>query len=137
MIIYLDPYNSNFIEESQFRARFAEGRDGNLREQFWVFKEVGVETIFDKMLISGERQSSEKVYKREEDDLLAAMNAYGMDDEDQIKRDEDTGAGKIVVTFERVTLGDSYVDYDYRAKHHEDQDMDVDRKANDITHTTG
>ncbi|KAI9717553.1 MAG: hypothetical protein M1812_004694 [Candelaria pacifica] len=140
LIVYLDPEEEDFNEPGgkvQFKSRWVEGRGGRLQEHSWLFKDVGIETAFDKMLISGARGASETVYKRDEEDLIAAMNCADIDGEGT-EKDQKVKAGQIVVTIERVKLGEKWEDRNYRARYKEGEGEDVDMEGaqKDITHTT-
>lgn len=142
IIVYLDPDDEDFNRPDgkvQFKTRWVEGRDGKLREHGWMFKDVGIETVFDKMLLSGDRRTSRKVSIRDEDSIIAAMNATDLGAEGDVEREEKTKLGQIVITFERVKLGEKWVDDRYQAKHKEGEadDVDMGGASSGITHTAG
>lgn len=141
--MYLDPDDVDYNRPDgkvQMKTRWVEGRDGRLKEHAWVFKDVGIETVFDKMLISGDRQVvSGNVNKRDEDAIIAAMESTGLEPDGDIKREEKSQVGQIVVEIQRVKLGEKWNDKDFRAKFKEDDVKDVDMEGanSDITHTAG
>jgi len=142
IVVYLDPDDDDFNKpdgRAQFKTRWVEGRDGKLREHAWMFKDVGIETVFDKMLLSGDHHVSGKVNMRDEDGIIAAMNAADLGAEGDVEREERTKLGQIVVTIERVKLGEKWVDNRFRAKHKEGEadDIDMDGASNEIMHTAG
>jgi len=67
------------------------------------------------------------------------MNAADLGAEGDVEREERTKLGQIVVTIERVKLGEKWVDNRFRAKHKEGEadDIDMDGASNEITHTAG
>ncbi len=141
VIVYLDPDDDDFNQPHgrvQFKSRWVEGRDGRLQEHCWLFKDVGIETVFDKMLISGKRGASDTVYMREEDDLIAAMNCTDIQGEG-VDKEQKAKAGQIVVTLERVKLGEKWEDPKYRPSYKEGESVDVDMEGakKDVSHTTG
>ncbi|KAI9812330.1 MAG: hypothetical protein M1827_004779 [Pycnora praestabilis] len=142
IIVYLDPNDSDYNKPNgkvQFKTRWVEGKDGNLREHAWLFRDVGIETVFDKMLISGELNTSDTVFKRDEDDIIAAMDSTELGAEGDDCRERHSKAGQIVVTIQRVKLGEKWNDADFHAKHKEGEsdDVDMDGASKEITHTAG
>lgn len=141
--MYLDPDDVDYNlpdGKVQMKTRWVEGRDGRLKEHAWVFKDVGIETVFDKMLISGDHQVvSGNVNKRDEDAIIAAMESTGLEPDGDIKREEKSQVGQIVVEIQRVKLGEKWDDKNFRAKFKEDDVKDVDMEGanSDITHTAG
>lgn len=140
--MYLDPDDVDYNHPDgkvQMKTRWVEGRDGRLKEHAWVFKDVGIETVFDKMLISGDHQLSGNVNKRDEDAIIAAMGSTGLEPDGDIKREEKSQVGQIVVEIQRVKLGEKWDDKNFRAKFKEDDVKDVDMEGanSDITHTAG
>ena len=142
VIVYLDPYDEDYNKpngEVSIKTRWAQGKDGTLKEQAWVFKDVGIETMFDKLIIAGDIDIATPIPKRSEDALVEAMNiAYLSGDADMI-REEKSKVGQIVVVIERVKLGEKWRDHHFRAKHEESEYHDVDMQGvgKDITHTAG
>ena len=110
------------------------GKDGNIYEQAWVFKDVGIEAILDKMVLMANDSSPEK----DEDDLVDAFNRTGMCLDEDLKREESKKIGQIEVTIMRVTIGRKKIDRNYRPKHQEgeDDDVDMERIDSDLCHTT-
>lgn len=121
------------------KTRWMEGRDGRLKEHAWVFKDVGIETVFDRMLISGDHQVLGTANKRDEDVIIAAMESTDLEPDGDIKREERNQVGQIVVEIQRIKLGEKWDDKNYRAKFKEDDINDVNMEAASvgITHTAG
>ena len=116
-----------------------QGRDGSLKEHSWVFKDVGIETAFDKMLISGSENYAEVLEGHDEDAMIAAMGKTDLAQEGN-NEDDQSNVGQILVVFERVLLGPKWQDNQYRSKHQEGEegeDVDMAGMKNEITHTTG
>ncbi|KAI9814339.1 MAG: hypothetical protein M1832_005919 [Thelocarpon impressellum] len=141
VVVYLDPNDEDFSHPDgrvYLKTRWAESTSGDLVERGWVFKDVGIETMFDKLLISGQRRAGETVQKRDEDFLIDAMSVTDIGDEPE-QRPQSSEAGKIVVTIQRIKLGEKWNDAHYHAKHREGEDDDVDMEGatKDVTHTAG
>ena len=140
--MYLDPDDVDYNHPDgkvQMKTRWVEGNDGTLKEHAWVFKDVGIETTFDKMLLSGDRQVSGTVNKRDEDAIIAAMESTELKADGDIKREEKCQVGQIVVKIQRVKLGEKWDDKNFRAKFKEGdiKDVNMDGANADITHTAG
>jgi hypothetical protein len=107
-IIYLDPDDEDFVKpngEVILKYRWVQLENGTMKEQAWVFKDVGIETLFDQMLIKGDVDTSTPVHVRDENALIDAMNATAMEAKDT-EKEEKTEIGKIVVELHRVKLGE-------------------------------
>ena len=97
----------------------------------WVFKEVGIETVFDKLMISGGPDSDEKIEKMDEDQIISAMNTTGREEEEEHPR-----AGMITVTVKRVVLQNFYQDEGASLYHREvAPDGSTPNLPNDVSHT--
>ena len=140
-IIYLDPAYEDFAPgpEGQgasgvIKSRWVTGKDGNIYEQAWVFKDVGIEAIFDKMVLIPNDNSPEK----DENDLVDAFNRTGMCLDEDLKREESKKIGQIEVTIMRITIGRKIIDRNYRPKHQEGDhdDVDMERINSELSHTT-
>lgn len=141
VIVYLDPRHRDFTRPDgkvRFRARWVQGKDGAVEEHAWVFKDVGIETIFDKMLIAGSHRQANRATQFDEDSMTAAMNATELGPEGNIKNEEKSNVGQIVMVIERIVVGVKWNEDNYRPKHRNDQadDVDMDDLGNGITHTT-
>lgn len=114
-------------------------KDGSMKEHSWVFRDVGIETVFDKMMISGGENYTEILKENDENVLEAAMRATGLGGERNDEEDKNN-IGQILVVFERVVLGEKWQDNHYRSKHQEGdeaEDVDMAGVKSGITHTTG
>ena len=141
-IVYLNPALEDFSGPDGmvgFKSRLVKCQDGRLSEHSWVFKEVGIETLFDKMLIRGGQNDIEDVNGHFEDDLIDAMNTAKLGAEGNLNQDEKSKVGQITVLFYRVTLGEKWLEPKYSSKHKEGDkdDVDMDGTKNEITHTAG
>lgn len=142
LVVYLDPDDEDFAYPDgkvTFKSRWVQRKDGSMKEHSWVFRDVGIETVFDKMLISGGENYGEILNEDDEDVLPAAMRAtsLGVERNDE---EEKNSIGQIRVVFERVVLGEKWQDNHYRSKHQEGEeaeDVDMAGMKREITHTTG
>ncbi|KAL8738283.1 MAG: hypothetical protein Q9181_000918 [Wetmoreana brouardii] len=138
LIVYLDPGNEDFNQphgEVQFKSRLVQGRNGRLEEKSWVFKELGIETVFNRIALRDSTKDTMKV-----DDLIVdAMKASGLDKDFYEGPQERGKVGQIVVELERITLGKPFYDQHYRARHvaGDDEDVDMEGLSNDVAHATG
>ena len=115
-----------------------QGNDGNLQENLWVFKDVGIETAFDQMLIdNGPDDSSDKKYDQEA--AIAAFNATVLGAEAGLRKDEERGVGQIVIVIRRVIISKKWVQNSWKAPHKEGEAYDVvmGGVVRDVSHTTG
>ncbi|MCJ1392585.1 hypothetical protein MMC18_005455 [Xylographa bjoerkii] len=141
VIVYLDPDDDEFhypSGEVEIKTRWTQCKDGNIKEQSWVFQDIGIETLFDKMLIAGDKTIT-PVAQRSETELVNAFDTIYLDGDGDIVREEKSKVGQILVTIERVKLGERWQDTNFRAKHkeHETEDIDMTDAGKEITHTTG
>ena len=140
VVVYLDPKHHDFPQPDgkvRMRARLAQGENGALVEHAWVFKDVGIETRFDKMLISENRNQTDRANQPDEDTMIAAMNLTELSGESNLKNDEKCNIGQIVIVVERIILGIKWSDENYRPRHCDGQmdDVNMNELGNDITHT--
>ena len=141
-IVYLDPYDEDYAfpdGKVHFRSRWVQGNDGSVKEHSWVFKDVGIESVFDRMLISGGKSCVEVREEPDEDVVVAALSATGLGVERNVEEDKNH-IGQILVVVERVVLGRKWEEDHYRSKHQEGEeaeDVDMAGVKNEITHTTG
>ena len=133
-VVYLNPHDPDFDAVVRIKSRMVQDRNGTLTEHAWVFKEVGIETIFEKMLINGHLTE-----ETPEDEIVEAFESTGLGAESDITREERSRVGKIVVELKRVTLGDKRTKPDFKAKHQEGEadDIDMDGIRPDIAHSAG
>ena len=101
----------------------------------WVFKDVGIESMFDKLLLSRDVKE-EEANKEDEDAIINAMNSLGTKEEDG--DEEEAKVGVISIILHRIKVGYEYDDRDFNPSYREDEGADVDMAdANKVTHTTG
>ncbi|KAL9037393.1 MAG: hypothetical protein Q9180_003741, partial [Flavoplaca navasiana] len=137
VVVYLDPTDEDFNPPNglvKFKCRTVQGRDGVLKEKAWVFREIGIETMFDKIAL---RENAGDTIELE-DVLVDAMNTSRLGD-DVVVNEENDKIGQIVVELERVKLGKKYKERDYRPKHMEGDrdDIDMGDVGSHVVHTTG
>lgn len=106
-------------------------------EHAWVFKNVGIETVFEKMLISEGHNQAAGANQPDEDAMITAMDATELGAEGNIRNDERCTVGQIVIVVERIVLGVKWSEENYRPKHRDGQadDVNMNDLGNDITHT--
>lgn len=106
-------------------------------EHAWVFKDVGIETVFDKMLISESDNQAGRASRLDEDAMITAMNATELGAEGNIRNDEKYSVGQIVIVVERIVVGAKWIEENYRPKHRDSEadNINMDGLGNDITHT--
>lgn len=106
-----------------------------MTEHAWVFKEKAIETVFDRLMINVNHGQSEG---RDVDAMIEAMQTSEIDGLGDSKN-EKSRVGQIVVQIHRIVLGTKWLDRDYRPKHREGRDEDIDTEGlkPDVTHTTG
>lgn len=133
-IIFLNRLSPHFKRpdgQTVIKDRTVKGADGELRVCGWLFKEVGIETVFNKMRVAGEDSES----LDEANELASEMDRlgeYGLED-----GEEKAQAGQIEISFERITLSGSKYDTEWFRQ--EDQDMGGYYEADDlarVSHTT-
>lgn len=142
VVIHLDPNHEEFRGPDgkvMIRSRLVRGRDGTLNEHSWVFKEVGIETLLNKMFICGGQDSTEDLEERSEDGLIDAMNGAKLGAETNLSQDEKSNVGKISVVIQRVILGENWEQPHYRPGYQEGDadDVEMNGMKNGITHTAG
>ncbi|KAK4998025.1 hypothetical protein LTR60_007698, partial [Cryomyces antarcticus] len=131
-IIYLDPLHPDFARKVEFNTRWMEDKNGHLRKCAWFFKDVGIETMFDKLVLSKQGEKAD-LAKEDEEDLLCAMNLTGLED-----NGEKTQLGQIVMVLERIRLGETAYDEDFHAEHRAEQEDNMDTSdATIVSHTVG
>ena len=141
LIVYLDPSHSEFAAPDgkvKFTSRCVEGRDGSLKTHAWVFKDVGVESSFEKMNISGAEQAAKDFDEPIEDRLARGLQSTALTGEGGTSTQDTAKFGQIVVTLHKVRLGNVIVDANYRFKHREGDkdDCEIDGIDRGVTHTT-
>jgi len=135
-MICLDRNHEEFKRDTDgeitMRSRWVKNRDGTISSMAWVFADVGVETMLDKLLISAADAAANT---NDEDDIASALETVGLDqrEEEQAKPQ----MGQIVVKFERVTVNQSYEDAEYKGGRYDDEFDDVgsNKLEKDVTHT--
>ena len=106
-------------------------------EHAWVFKNVGIETVFEKMLISEGHNRANGANQTDEDAMITAMKATELGAEGNIRNDEMCSVGQIVIVIERIVVGVKWNEENYRPKHQDGQadDVNMDDVGHNITHT--
>ncbi|KAL8872648.1 MAG: hypothetical protein Q9174_001761 [Haloplaca sp. 1 TL-2023] len=138
LVVWLDPSGQDFNQPDglvHFKSRLVQGQDGTLEEQAWVFKDVGIEAVFDKIALQDGRQPPAEP----EDVLVDAFNASGFGLERTAGVDEQGKVGKIVVELEKIRVGKPFYEKGWRPKHQEEEEEDVNMEDvnQDVAHKTG
>ncbi|MCJ1383919.1 hypothetical protein MMC17_007033 [Xylographa soralifera] len=141
VFVHLDPEDDIFnypSGEVEIKTRWVQDKDGNIKEQSWVFQDIGIETLFDKMLIAEDKNAMPRAQRNQAALVNAFDNIYLNGDSDFVK-EEKSKVGQILVTIDRVTLGKRWQDTNYQAKLKEQdmEDVDMMDAGKEITHTTG
>jgi len=134
-MIYLDRNHEEFKLDTDgeitMKSRWVKNRDGTISSMAWVFADVGVETMLDKLLISAADAAANT---NDEDDIASALETAALDqrEEEQAKPQ----MGQIVVVFERVTVTQTFEDEEYTGGRYDDEFDDVSGKKldKDVTH---
>ncbi|KAL8945074.1 MAG: hypothetical protein Q9216_000058 [Gyalolechia sp. 2 TL-2023] len=124
LIVCLDPNNDAFPPNGtvSFKCRRVQGENRTVNEQAWVFKEVGIETILEKMALRDRPQG----LRDPEDILVNALHESYLGGEDSQANEERRKVGQIVIKLERVSLGKRFEDHNYHEKHSRSDNDDVD-----------
>jgi hypothetical protein len=104
-----------------------------MMELSWVFQDVGIEAMFDKLELCGDNNN---MMDQDEDDLVKTLKSTDLQEASDFRK-ERCKLGQIVVTIERVVTAAKYRDSQFRPSYTEDEMMDVDMEGADktITHT--
>lgn len=142
IVVYLDPDDEDFSQPDgkvKFKSRWVQGHDGNLEEHSWVFRDIGIESAFDKLFIGGIQDQSGDLVLPDEESMIALMDSAKIGDGGGLESHERPNVGQISVTLQRVVLGKKWIQDNYRPKHkgNEMQDVDMGGIKQEITHTAG
>ncbi|KAI4170522.1 MAG: hypothetical protein LQ343_004899 [Gyalolechia ehrenbergii] len=124
LIVHLDPNDDDFSHpngEATFRCRRVQGGNGFVNEQAWLFKEIGIETVFEKIVL---RDPTDDL-QDPEDVLVNALKDSGLGGERSQVKEERAKVGQIVIELKRVLLGKKFNNRDYRPMHSEGDKDDV------------
>ena len=137
VIVYLNPKHEDFNPggKSCLKCRWVQTKDGGMKEYAWVFNDIGIDTILDKLALSTAGQDTGD----DEIAIIAAMKGAGISPETDIFREERKKVGQIEVKISRVILRKKYTVDQYQSRHREGENEDVamDGTASDLTHSTG
>ena len=138
VIVYTDPADPDFNAPSgkvSFRHRWVSSRDGSIAEHAWVFKENAIENVLDRLTLAGSECGLEEMGAEE---ITAALEHSGLASADDSCAEKNK-VGQIVLEIRRVVLGTKTYDANYRSKHREGQDDDIDMNGinSNITHAAG
>ncbi|KAL8853498.1 MAG: hypothetical protein Q9221_001657 [Calogaya cf. arnoldii] len=138
IVVYLDPNDEDFNPPNglvKFKSRTVQGLDGVIEEHAWVFRDIGIETLFDKIAL---RENAGDAMEPE-DTLVDAMKTSKLADGHDGTCEANQKIGQIVVELERVNLGRKLRNQNYFARHMEGDrdDVDMGGVGSDMVHTTG
>ena len=141
VIVYLDPEHEDFaVPEGKvkFKRRCVQGRDGTIKELCWIFRDLGVENVLERMCIEQSNETGQSA-EETENSMVDLMGSAELGAEKNIQREELSNLGQILVVLQRVGVGKRLDNKLYIPKHREDENenIDMDEMRNDITHTTG
>lgn len=135
VVVYTDPGAYDFSRETDgkvwFRHRLMQNLDGSTSEHVWVFKEKGIELLFDNLGLARAEDQQEGI---DEDELANAFQSS------RLKAvQEKSKVGSIQVDVRRVILGRVHHDRNHRIYFKEGQDEGVDMNGvqGEITHAAG
>ncbi|KAL8959540.1 MAG: hypothetical protein Q9193_003618 [Seirophora villosa] len=139
LVVYLDPSDSDFNHPDglvTFNHRSVQARDGRLKHEAWVFKDIGIETVFKRLAVNDASMDVEN----SDELLINAINTSRLSDRHGEVTQEHGKVGQIVVELERIRLGKKFRDANYqsRSKHHDGDhdDVDMDGLGQDVAHHT-
>lgn len=139
LVVYLDPSDSDFNHPDglvTFNHRSVQARDGRLKHEAWVFKDIGIETVFKRLAVNDGSMDVEN----SDELLINAISTSRLSDRQGEVTQEHGKVGQIVVELERIRLGKKFRDANYqsRAKHHDGDhdDVDMDGLGQDVAHHT-
>ncbi|KAK4952867.1 hypothetical protein LTR66_013718 [Elasticomyces elasticus] len=135
MVVDLGPNHNDNKSRVVFTHRRQEGADGTLRKCTWYFRDVGVETLLDKLLINQDDDESQSFVRRDGEDASETTRARledGLENKEEVVK-----LGQIEIVCERVTFGHKHLDTNFEAAHSEDKiEIDIDA-ASRVSHTAG
>lgn len=137
VIVYLDPDHEDFTPggKSCLKSRWVQMKGGGIKEHAWVFNDIGIDTILDKLALSSPSQDAGD----EEIAIVAAMKRAGISPENDMHKEERKRVGQIEVRVSRVVLRTKYTVDQYQSRHQEGEEEDIEMNGADadLTHTTG
>ncbi|KAL8649029.1 MAG: hypothetical protein Q9210_004641 [Variospora velana] len=139
LVVYLDPSDSDFSHPDgliTFNHRSVQTRDGRVKHEAWVFKDIGIETIFKGLAVG----DGTKDIEDSDEFLINAMNTSRLGGRHSEVTQEHGKVGQIVVELERIRLGKRFRDANYqsRTKHHDGdhEDVNMEGLGQDVAHQT-
>lgn len=141
VIVYLDPEHEDFAfpeGKVKFKRRCVQGKDGTIKELCWIFRDLGMENVLDRMCI-GEPNETGQSAEETENSMVDLMGSADLGAEKNIQKEELSNLGQIRVVLQRVGVGKRLDNKFFVPNHREDEneDIDMDEISKDITHTTG
>ena len=134
-VVYLDPMHPEFNQDGKIvlKHRWIQTVEGDQREHVWVFKERAIDTVLSRLDLNRAYDDAAK----DEVTLAQAMYSADIRHEDEHSSSPKSQVGRIVVTFEKVTLGPIRVDSIHRTARQDSSDEDIEIAEVDktVTHT--
>ena len=138
LTVYLDPMDTDFEDLNcvyTFKGRCERTRNGRLKEKGWVFKDVGIETVFNKIGLNTQLDDGRS--EDPEENIVEAMSSSAICHEQTEMDYEEGKPGQIIVKLERVQLRGTYNDPNYNPIHQEGEEDDIDMAVQaSLSHTT-
>lgn len=135
-IVYVDPAHRDFRNDGKVTIshRLVQDVDGDITSRGWVFGEIGIETLLDKLMIEGEAVDEEAICQAEEEDLLKALNGNSLDENEEAKQ-----VGQITVVLERIMVGFRDQEFHFKAIYREEACAATGPggEASGLSHTAG
>jgi len=139
VIVYLDHTHPEFRRPNGttgLNTRWVEGRDGKLREYYWLFNDVGIDILLNRLVLSKESQQTSDPH--DVDELSVAMIATGLTSQENDSQEEKLQLGQIVIELQRVTVGQTYMNHHFHPRHREVDDENINMTGLDqLSHMTG
>ena len=135
-LISLDMGDPDFSPRGKIlKNSWVENGNGTLTEHLWVFHEKGIENVLGRLRLSATTAGDDE---EEEDTLSKTMASADIAAPDGDASPGDGKAGQIVVTVNKVLLGQQYFETSERkATNGTPDDLDMEDTDPNITHTTG
>ena len=133
-IIYLDPSHEDFAPIIMIKSRWMKNQNGALCAYNWVFKEVGIETLLDKLFIQGDILSEGDIPRNIEDEFTNLMDTkMNLEQGNEHKNSN----GVIKIELKRIVVGFPYHKENYHPNHTStmSEKLTASDATNSISHT--
>lgn len=115
-------------------SRWVQNKQGDILQRHWEFKETGIETRLDRLLINGKGFADSEVDEQDEADLLKAMGTIGVEE-----TEEPNQVGQITVVVQRVITEAIRNKRNYKAEYQTSDDAGdaEDARVEDVAYQEG